>query len=157
MFASCSPAAAQSPSPPFAVEDVDFTADCSPNAAFDRLLRLMLPALPADTADTVPDVDGPLYNAISGAVEHVLHLGREVEWHGLRLVEVRLYQGVESGPLNHSLVFADGPDRVREVWNARGWNLPQPGETRVLKDEAIFTAVGIEVDGAFARVTCFVD
>jgi hypothetical protein len=152
-----SPAAAQSSSPPFAFEDVDFASDCSPNAAFDRLLTLLLPKAPAVPHDTVPVIDEPLLNAAPGAVAHVLHLGREVEWHGLRLVEVRLFQGIESGPTNHSLVFADSPQRVRAVWNARGWSLPGPGETRVLEDEVIVTAVGIEAKGEFVAVTCFVD
>ena len=110
---------------------------------------------PAD--DPALSFDEPLYNAVSGAVLHELQLNREVSWRGLRLVAVQYYQGIESGPSNFSLLFADSPERVREVWNERGWNLPPVGETRVLEDEVIVTAVGVEEDGQRAAVTCFVD
>ena len=113
---------------------------------------------PSDVNGTAdPEFDESLYNAVSGTVSHVLLLDREVPWHGLSLVGIRFDHGVESGPSNLSLLFADRPERVREVWNERGWNLPQPGETRVIEDKAILTAVGVHSDGQQAAVTCFVD
>ena len=148
------PAAAQS-STPFAFEDVDFTSDCSPNAAFHRLLGILLGSSVDEDAE--PEFDELLFNAVSGDTDHVLRLSEPAAWYGLRLVEVRTHFGIERGPYNHSLVFADGPDRVREVWNARGWRLPVAGEIRAIDDEAIDTAVGIEADGELAAVTCFVD
>jgi hypothetical protein len=151
-----SSAVAQPSQPPFSYQDVDFTPGCRPNAAFDRLLGVLLPRS-AGGEDAEPEFDEPLYNAVSGYSYHVLHLSNAAEWNGLRLVEVRLHHGIESGPSNASLVFADNPGRVREVWNARGWNLPPAGETRVIEDEIITTAVGIEMDGELAAVTCFVD
>lgn len=153
-----SPSGAQdAPFPPFAFEDVDFARDCTPTPTFERVMALLVPrALPA-TGDTVPAVDIPLLDVTPGAVQHALKLGREVDWHGLHLVEVRLYQGVESGPTNHSLVFSDSPERVREVWSARGWDLPPVGQTRVVADDGIAVAVGIEQLGERTAVTCFVD
>lgn len=143
--------------PPFSFADVDFQPNCVPNAAFVRALALLLPATPADAGGGAPEVDLPLYDAASGAVVHTLQLGRAFDWHGLRLVEVRFYHGIESGPSNHSLVFADTPGRVAEVWNARGWNLPPAGQTRVIEDEGVRVAVGIESQGDLAAVTCFSD
>ena len=152
-LATCPPAVAQT-AQPFAWEDVDFAPDCALDAAFERLLRL-LDGPPAD--DVVSEFDEPLYNAVSAAAPHVLHLRHEAALHGLRSVEIRHVQGIESGPNNYSLVFADSPERVREVWNAPGWNLPPAGEVRVIDDALILTAVGIGADGALASVTCFSD
>ena len=72
-------------------------------------------------------------------------------------MEVRLHHGIESGPSNHSLIFADDPERLRQVWNARGWNLPPAGEPRVLEDAVITTAVGLERVGEHTAVTRFRD
>jgi hypothetical protein len=143
--------------PPFAWEDVDFAPDCAPNAAFERLLGLLLSRPSADAGDTMPKIDEPLYNAVSGTAEHGLHLQRDVPWHGLRLAGVRFRHGIESGPSNLSLVFSDSPERVREVWNERGWSLPPVGEERVLDGEAVRTAVGVNSDGQHAAVTCMRD
>ena len=150
------PAVAQDP-PPFTFEDVDFTPACAPNPAFERLIGLLLSRPPVDAGDADPKLDEPLYNAVSGAALHVLQLEREAPWHGLRLVGIRSYHGIESGPANLSLIFADGAERVRKVWNERGWKLPPVGETRVMEDQEIFTAVGVDSDGQHAAITCFVD
>jgi hypothetical protein len=140
--------------PPFSFAEVDFAPDCTPNAAFDRLLGV-LGGRSATSGDAT--VDEPLYDAVSGAALHVLQLRREVPWHGLRLVGVRFYHGVESGPANLSLLFADAPERVRAVWNERGWKLPPPGETRLIEDRGIAAIVGVDSDGQLASVTCFRD
>jgi hypothetical protein len=153
-LASGVPAAAQ-PAEPFSFEDVDFTPACEPNVAFGRLLTVLFG--PPIEGGGDPVIDEAVYNAVSATALHVLRLRREIRWHGLRLVEVRALNGVESGPSNLSLVFADSPERVREVWNARGWNLPLVGEQRVIDDEGVRVAVGIEADGALAVVTCFGD
>ena len=154
-MAICSPVAAQA-AQPFALEDVDFTPDCGPSAAFERLLPLLF-GPPRGDGEAEPEVDLEVYDAVSATASHVLRLRPEKPWHGLRLAEVRSLHGIESGPFNLSLVFADSPERVREVWNARGWNLPPAGEVRVIDDELISTAVGIEMNGELAAVTCFVD
>ncbi len=145
------PAAAE----PFALEDVDFEADCAPNAAFLRLLTLLYG--PPNESEAEPAYDAPLLAAVSGHATGAVHFAGERPWHGLRLVAVGTYHGIESGPSNHAMVFADSPERVREVWNARGWNLPPPGETRMLEDEPIAVAIGVAADGAGAAVTCSVD
>ena len=155
-LAAVSPLVAQAPRS-FSIEDIDFTRDCAPNAAFERLLTVLLPRSASETADAPPAFDEPLFNAVSGHAVHVLHFHQSQPWHGLHLAEVRLLFGIESGSPNHSLVFADPPERVRAVWNARGWDLPPADETRVIDDEVILTAVGIEADGALAAVTCFSD
>jgi hypothetical protein len=140
---------------PFAIADVDFEPDCAPNPAFNRLLTLLfgLGSFP----DNAAAFDEPLHNALAGDTHHVLRLDRAAEWHGLRLVEVRADFGIERGPANLALVFADDPARVREVWNARGWNLPPTGESRVIDHAVIRIAVGIESDGSLSAVTCFAD
>ena len=147
------PATAQSP--PFAFEDVDFTPECEPNEAFGRLLVLILG--PASENGSGAAFDEALFNAVSGDTYHVLRLDRPASWHGLRLVEVRLQFGIERGPANYALAFADDPERVRSVWNARGWNLPRAGEVREIDDEVITTSVGIATDGVLATVTCSSD
>lgn len=147
--------AEQATFPPFALEDVDFESDCAPNAAFNRLLTLLfgLGSFP----DNAAAYDEPLHNAVSGDAHHVLRLDRTAAWHGLHLAEIRADFGIERGPANLALVFADDPDRVRAVWNARGWNLPPPGESRVIDDEVIRIAVRIETDGPLSAVSCLSD
>jgi len=154
MLAISSPAIAQT-APPFTLESVDFTPDCAPNAAFNRLLTLLfgLGNFPGNRAA----FDEPLHNAVAGDAHHVLHLDRPVAWHGLHLAEVRADLGIERGPANLALVFADSSDRVREVWNARGWNLPAPGQTRAVGDGVAPVSIGVTSAGALAAVTCFRD
>jgi hypothetical protein len=149
------PTAAQAALPPFSFDDVDFTRDCRPNAAFGRLLGVMTPSAPAD--DSEWRFDEPVYNAVAGHASHVLSLDREVGWHGLRLVEVRFFHGIERGPANFTLAFAESPEQVRAVWNARGWNLPPAGETREIEGLDGYASIGVEADGALAAVTCFRD
>ncbi len=147
--------AAPADAAPFALEQVDFEPDCAPNAAFNRLLTLLLGL--GSFPDNASAFDEPLHNAVAGDTHHVLQLDRAMDWHGLHLVEVRADFGIERGPANVALVFADDPDRVRAVWNARGWNLPPAGESRVIDDKVIRIAVGIETDGPHSAVTCFAD
>jgi hypothetical protein len=64
--AADAPVPARSEAPPFAIEDIDFTADCSPNAALDRLLGLLLPKRPREPDDAVPEFDEPLFDAAAG-------------------------------------------------------------------------------------------
>ena len=87
----------------------------------------------------------------------MLQIDREVAWHGLRLVEVRHFRGIERGPANFTLVFAESPERVRAVWNARGWRLPAVGETRAVEGLEGYAAIGVEADGALSTVTCYRD
>ena len=157
ILAGGSPASAQSSSPPFSFDDVDFTCDCRPNAAFGRLLGVLLGRPGPEPDDAEWEVDEPVYNAVSGNASHVLQIDREVAWHGLRLVEVRHFRGIERGPANFTLVFAESPERVRAVWNARGWRLPAVGETRAVEGLEGYAAIGVEADGALSTVTCYRD
>jgi len=149
-LAAGSPVAGQGP---FPFEDVDFTADCAPNAAFDRLLTVFVPRYDDDAAP--PDVS--VYEIVSGDVSQVLRLDAAAPWHGLELLEVRFHHGIERGPANYTLAFADEPERVRAVWNARGWNLPPVGETREVEGLEGYAFVGVETDGELATVTCYRD
>ena len=152
-------AAAQAPEglAPFAFEDVDFTADCAPNAGLERLLTVLGPGYgsPEDAASWA--YDEALYNAVSGHASLVLHLDGAKEWHGLELREVRVLHGIERGPVNYTLAFADSPERVRAVWNARGWRLPAVGETRDVEGLEGYAVIGVEADGELATVTCYRD
>jgi hypothetical protein len=87
----------------------------------------------------------------------VLRLDRAADWYGLHPVEVRADFGIERGPANIALVFTDNPDRVRDVWNARGWGLPSPGLRRALDDKISLASIGVGADGPLAAGTCFRD
>ena len=79
-------------------------------------------------------------------------------WHGLHLKSIDLYFGIERGPVNYSLVFDDPPERVREVWNGRGWHLPAVNDTRDVEGLEGYASIGVQADeGDFATVTCFRD
>lgn len=143
--------------PPFALSDVDFTRDCARNPAFERLLTVLFGPPDAKDRWEPANFDEPLHNATGGITEHRLEFSEAKDWNGLRLREVRAYLGIESGPVNYTLAFEDSAERVREVWNARGWNLPPTGQLRTLEGEDIHTAVGIETDGTLTLVTCYID
>jgi hypothetical protein len=153
-LAICAPTASEA-EPPFALEAIDFEPDCAPNTAFNRLLTLLfgLGSFP----DNAAAFDEPLHDAVAGDTHHVLRFDSAADWHGLNLIEVRADFGIERGPANIALVFADSPARVREVWNARGWNLPPPGSTRAVDDGISPARIGVGADGARAAVTCFRD
>jgi hypothetical protein len=151
---SPSPLAAQDA--PFALEEVGFNPACGPNEAFVRLLTLMLGPRPtAEQAEAA--YDPAVLDAVAGDLRHVLHFNQPAPWNGLNLAEIRLQFGVESGPANFGLAFADEPERVRAVWNAQGWDLPPPGASRVVDDEVVEVSIGIARDGALTTVTCFAD
>jgi hypothetical protein len=149
---AASPAAAQDP-PAFSFEDVDFVRQCEPNPSLGRLFALFVPSF--DDDDAVFDV--PVFNAVSGDVSQVLRLDDPASWHGLQLLEIRFNHGVERGPVNYTLAFADSPERVREVWNARGWHLPAVGETREVEGLEGYASVGVEGSEGLATVTCYRD
>jgi hypothetical protein len=142
---------------PFAIEDVDFTRDCRPNDALARLFTMFGGAAPADADAAEWTFDGPLYNAVGGDVSQVLRLDDAAPWHGLRLVEARFDHGIERGPVNYTLAFEDSPERVRAVWNERGWQLPPVGETRDVEGLEGYAVIGVEAAGALATVTCYRD
>jgi len=146
-----SPCAGQEP-PAFSFEDVDFVRMCEPNPELDRLMAVFVPQFDDDAA-----FDTPVYDAVSGDVSQVLRLDDAAEWHGLHLVEIRFDHGVERGPVNYSLAFRDSPERVREVWNERGWHLPAVGETREVEGLEGYAYVGVDADGGLATVTCWRD
>ena len=140
---------------PFSIEDVDFTRDCQPNDALGRMFSMFGAPADADAAEWT--FDEPLYNAVAGDVSQVLRLDDAAAWHGLRLIEVRFDHGIERGPVNYTLAFEDGPERVRTVWNARGWKLPPVGETREIEGLDGYAFVGVGADGNLATVTCYRD
>jgi hypothetical protein len=145
--------------PPFALADVGFTADCNPNDAFGRLLTLFSGgrSKPIEE-DEAPDFDEPLYNAVSGDISRELMLDDSAGWHGLHLKRIELYHGIERGPANYSLVFDDPPEKVREVWNARGWNLPPVNEDRDIEGLEGYASIMVAAEeGGYASVTCFRD
>ena len=148
------PAAAQPEPRPFALADVDFTTDCNPNPAFERLLGAFLHRYTDDNAE----LDAPVYAAVSGDTHHRLMFDDPAPWHGLHLKSIDLYFGIERGPVNYSLVFDDPPERVREVWNGRGWHLPAVNDTRDVEGLEGYASIGVQADeGDFATVTCFRD
>jgi hypothetical protein len=153
------PAVAEGPEfPPFAIGDVDFEPQCYPNPAFGRLLTLFNFGGGAAREGDEWVADWPVYQAVSGETSVRLMLDQPADWHGLHLGGVEVYRGIERGPANYTLVFHDAPERVREVWNARGWNLPLVNEARDIAGLEGYTSimVGSGEDGT-ASVTCFRD
>jgi hypothetical protein len=134
----------------FQVEQIDFEPDCSPNAAFRKIVDMM----------AGQDVDLAILQAVSGNIEHQLELDQPAEWNGLKLAGVHLYFGIERGPANYSLIFKDRPEDVRAVWNKRGWNLPAIGQARDIEGLEGYAAIGISQsteNEEAARVTCWRD
>ena len=144
---------------PFALAEVDFEPECTPNAAFERVLTLFARTgsrPPADDDELV--LDEPLYNAVSGDTWQRLMLDDAVEWHGLQLKGIELHLGIERGPANYALRFADPPERVRAVWNARGWKLPPVDEDRDVEGLEGYASISVRSEeGGGASVTCFRD
>lgn len=158
LAALAAPVHAADPEPArFSLEDVDFMPDCHPNAALLRLFSVFVPRRQTDPANATPLVDEALYDAVSGEATLVLWLDNPAQWHGLHLVGVRYQHGIERGPMNYTLVFADRPERVRAVWNARGWQLPPPGETRDVAGLENYVSIGIHPEEEQTAVTCFRD
>ena len=65
--------------------------------------------------------------------------------------------GLPKDKLTATVYIDDDPERVREVWNARGWHLPPVGETRDVEGLEGYASVGVEADGELATVTCYRD
>lgn len=129
---------------------IGFEPDCTPNAGFQKIVEMM--------AGEQPDLS--ILQTVSGNIEHHLELDEPVNWHGLKLSGFHLYFGIERGPYNYSLMFADGPDDVRAVWNQRGWNLPPIGQARDIDGLEGYASIGISPssgDGETTRVTCWRD
>ena len=157
--ASAMPARAEQPAfPPFSFADVDFEPECRPNHALERLLTVLhgRAGRPAEDEDIAPGQ--PLHDAVSGATFHRLILDEPADWHGLHLKGIDLYLGIERGPSNYTLIFDDPVGDVRDVWNARGWNLPALGERRDIEGLEGYAAITIDgVDDRGAAVTCIRD
>ena len=134
----------------FQLEQIDFMKDCNPNAMFRRLVDMM-----AGRSD-----DLTVYEAVSGDIERQLYLDEPANWHGLKLVGVHLYFGIERGPVNYSLIFDNRPDEVRIAWNKRGWKLPAVDESREIEGLEGYSSIGVSRNGEnddSARVTCWRD
>jgi hypothetical protein len=141
---------------PFAFADIEFDPQCRPNAALERVLA-MLGGINREVV-TEAVADTPLQDVVSGDASLRWRLDRPVDWHGLHLVALEHEHGIERGPSNYRLVFADPPVKVREVWNARGWNLPPVNEPRDVAGLENYAAIMVSSeDGGRAAVTCFRD
>jgi hypothetical protein len=152
--------AAEDPSyPPFSFANVGFTKDCNPNPTFSRLLTLITgPAIVYKDGE-MPDVDGPLYDAVSGETSRRLMLDSPVDWHGLKLTGISLYSGIERGPVNYMMHFEDSPETVLAGWNKLGWKLKAVDDSREIEGLEGYASIGVsaEADGIRASVTCWRD
>ena len=139
---------------PFNWQDVGFTPDCNPNPAFERLLGIF--ARNPAPSDQEPIYDEGLYHAVSGETSQELQLDSPVDWHGLKLTGIRLYSGVERGPVNYYIYFEEGPDTVRARWNALGWKIPAgDGVQEVIENYAF---IGVQArNGGGSIVACWRD
>ena len=95
---------------------------------------------------------------MSGEIRQQLLIDGGASWHGLRLQSIETYHGIERGPANYTLVFADSRPAVLAVWNRMGWRLPDNGEARDIAGLEGYASVSAQTvgDGA-TRVTCFRD
>ena len=155
--AVASPAPAQDHAfAPFDFADMDFDPQCRPNAAFERVMAVLGGGSGRATAEA--EVDTALLDAVSGHVSQRLRLERPVAWNGLQLVAIEHEHGIESGPSNYHLVFADPAEKVREVWNARGWTLAPVNQRREIAGLERYAQimVGSRDDGT-AVISCFRD
>lgn len=143
--------------PPFDFQEVGFTKDCQPNAAFERLMTLMTGPSRRMADDEQPDIDGPLYDAISGDTTHSLMLDTPKPWHGLKLIGVNLAFGIERGPANYMLLFEDDAQKVRTTWNNLGWMLPAIDDVRDVDGLEGYAFIGVSRSGNGAMVGCFRD
>lgn len=78
-------------------------------------------------------------------------------WHGLTLILIERETGIESGPYNVSLIFAEPPEIARPLLNQIGFDLPASGQHRVIDDEVIESGVqfGPHLEGSM--LTCYSD
>ena len=143
---------------PFSFAEVGFEPECTPNAALQRLITVLHGRAGGPSANEDGVLDAPLYDAVSGATWQRLLLDGAADWHGLQFKGIELHLGIERGPANYTLLFVDAPETVREVWNARGWKLPPPGQPRDIEGLEGYASimVGPELGGG-ASVTCFRD
>jgi hypothetical protein len=143
--------------PPFALADVGFTADCNPNAALRRLLKLLTGSSREYKPDETPDIDGPLYDAVFGETSHKLMLDAPADWNGLKFRGIELYAGIERGPVNYTMLFEDGPQATLAAWNKLGWKLKPVDETRDVEGLEGYASIGVSTAGEGASVTCWRD
>lgn len=122
---------------------------------FGRLLSLFSGPRPKDENAEMA-FDEPLYNAVSGDTSRKLFLDEPQDWHGLKLTGVELYAGIERGPVNYALVFAEDAATVRAAWNRLGWKLPEGDETREMIEGYAFMGVQAR-EGGGAMVVCLRD
>lgn len=134
----------------FDPEQIGFQPDCTPNAGFQKIVEMMV-GEPLDLS---------ILQSVSGNIEHHLELDEPANWHGLKLSGVRLHFGIERGPTNYSLIFADRSEDVRTVWNQRGWSLPPTGQVSDIEGLEGYASIGVSpspADRAATRVTCWRD
>ena len=145
--------------PVFSYADVGFTKDCNPNPTFSRLLTLITGPAVVYKDGEMPDVDGSLYDAVSGETSRRLMLDSPADWHGLKLTGISLYSGIERGPVNYIMHFEDRPETVLAAWNKRGWKLKAVDDSREIEGLEGYASIGVsaEADGARASVTCWRD
>ncbi len=143
--------------PPFALSDVGFTKDCNPNPAFVRLLSI-LSGPPRDYSDnTAPDIDIPVYNAVSGDTSQSLSLDTPADWNGLKLIGVSVNSGIERGPVNYAIQFADSAETVLATWNKLGWKFKAIDDARDVEGLEGYASIGVSKMGDGASVTCWRD
>ena len=159
LLGASAPISAATPAyPPFSWEDVGFERDCTPNPALARVLGMMSGHGGAADPDAPVDFDEPLHNAVFGDIQQRLMIDGGAEWHGLRLIAVESYHGIERGPANYTLVFSDSRADVLAVWNRMGWRLPDNQEARDIAGLEGYASIAAQsTEGGATHVTCFRD
>ncbi len=143
--------------PPFALSDVGFTKDCNPNPAFVRLLSILTGPPRVYTDNNMPDIDVPVYNAVSGDTSQSLSLDTPADWNGLKLMGVSVNSGIERGPVNYAMQFTDSPETVLAKWNKLGWKLNAVDDARDVEGLEGYASIGVSKMGDGASVTCWRD
>lgn len=123
---------------------------CEPNAALRRLIVFI------DGRDGAERYAGAM-DEVSGTLVHRLDFVRPEPWRGLSLTGVELVRGIESGPSNLSLLFAEPADMVLPVLQQSGFPLSTVGEAYRRTDREVAAGIVLEDDGRGSSLTCYSD
>lgn len=95
--------------------------------------------------------------SIGGHLLHRLVFNQPEAWQGLRLVSIEVLHGIESGPANLSLRFADAPETALRQLRRIGFPLEMVGRRHLIDERIVESGIVLEADGAGSVLTCYSD
>ena len=151
--------------------DLDRLRDCERGNVLDSILERMVRTDP-ETFESrrggpieVPGFDRPLVptferNRETGGGADIREVIAELDvagvWHGLRVTGLRRSFYEESDASAIEVLFAEPPERVRDILSRQGFRLPAVGESREVDPEALGMSViiGVGRTEGGASLTC---